>query len=470
MATNYLYTQRRGTHNVYVRVDVDNNGQEIKRIEAEFRIITVKRSDGSTGFVLLDGNGKSNPYFHRYINTRMVENGRSLNSRRTAAGVIGRMFAFLSLMGYSLHTLGQNEVYQLREFLKGTGRTSCSNETVNTYLSFIREFLKANGIVSETLSAQHDVYGKNPLGNDFRVGNVYHAYDINLPTNPHKDDHVPKYISMALYERLVEIARSHGDWTAIILMHLMFRYGMRIGECLGLTEEDLTYMMVDGQKTATLILRNRLSDATYQRAKRKITPKRPSDYESKDYYDQWHDDYYSHYYLTESTDFVQALEKFISETRRNAEATHPKNYATAEADIVHPSSFREKGLATNHYIFLNSLGRRLTGVSWGRTLRDYFTEAGIAVDIDKKDKNLSHRFRHGFAMMHARFMDPPTPVYELMKMMHHVCISSTMKYYNPTLEDEVEYKNRMQNKFFDARPELNAVLDEFLKIDFTHVD
>ena len=65
-------------------------------------------------------------------------------------------------------------------------------------------------------------------------------------------------------------------------------------------------------------------------------------------------------------------------------------------------------------------------------------------------------------MMHARFMDPPVPAMELQKMMRHRNLSSTMIYYNPTQEDEYEYKTKMQNKFYDNNEELNGILAGFL--------
>lgn len=97
-------------------------------------------------------------------------------------------------------------------------------------------------------------------------------------------------------------------------------------------------------------------------------------------------------------------------------------------------------------------------------------QVGISVDVDRKNNNLSHRFRHGFAMMHARFMDPPVPPHDLQKMMHHRCISSTMIYYNPTIEDEYNYKTKMQNRFYDTNPELNSILQEFINKDVCYAD
>lgn len=457
-----LVTEKRGSQNVYVRVDTDIDGKVISRREADYRIITVKTGTGSVGYVLLDGEGNTVPFFHRFINTRLVMDGSSENTRRSYAKVIKRLYAFLSLMGYSLYTMGQTEIYQLRAFLQGTGRAQCSNETVNASLSIIRKFLEVNGIRNETLSAKHDVIGKHPGGNEFRISNVYQAYDINLPANPHKDERVPKYISQEQYNALIRLAREAKDWAGVMLMHLMFRYGMRIGECLGLSEEDFVTMRISKEDIPTLIVRNRMSDRPDQKAKRKITPASREDYQSNTYIKQWRNNDYSHYYLTESSDFAAALQSFIDETREYHSRVNPKNYRSCEADIVYPVDFEKKNLRKNHYIFVNRLGKRLSAQVWGLRLKEYFIKAGIPIDVDRKDNNLSHRFRHGFAMMHAREMDPPVPATELQKMMHHVSIASTMIYYNPTPEDEYRYKTKMQNRFFDNNPEFNAILQDFL--------
>ena len=38
-----------------------------------------------------------------------------------------------------------------------------------------------------------------------------------------------------------------------------------------------------------------------------------------------------------------------------------------------------------------------------------------------------------------------------------------MIYYNPTIEDEYDYKTKMQNRFFDTNPRLNEIIKDFLE-------
>ena len=460
MAIN-LITKRIGNKNCYLRVDTDEKGNTILYRKSGFEVIQ-SLYHGHSIFSLIDEEGNTDALFHKYINEYMFEAKRSVNSRRKYSEVICKLYAFISLMGYSLFALDYDELYQFRAFLQGTGGAQCSNETVNIYLGIIRDYFRTMRIPWDVLFAQHLVT-RESLDSDFGSSNIIYVYDANLSVNAHKQDRVPKYISMEQYIQLVEIARSKGDWAGIILMHLMFRYGMRLGECLGLTEEDLVSYRIKGIDVPTLIVRNRVTDRPWQHAKSKIIPRNKRDYEADEYIKQWDKDDYAHYYLTESGDFAEALAKFICETRAQAEQNHSDNYHECEADIVYPVDFKKKGLEKNHYIFVNRQGKRLSAQFWGSTLKRYFIEAGIPIDSGKKDNNLSHRFRHGFAMMHARFMDPPVPPQELQKMLHHKQLSTTMIYYNPTIEDEYDYKTKMQNRFFDTNPRLNEIIKDFLE-------
>lgn len=448
-----------GQKNIFSLSETDANGKIIRQKESVVHVVETL-SDGRNFYVVYDSKGNSIQTVNTYINNTMVKKGRSSNTRRKCATVLGKFFCFLELLDLTPDNLTQTDVNRLVAFLQGTGKTQCSNTTVNSYLGIIREYFEATGYTCKALFAQHPVSVAPEAG--FGIPQTVFVFDSNLPVDSRRKEEVPKYISMDQYISLTEITRKHKDLNGMMLMHLMFRYGMRIGECLGLTEEDFVYMRIGKVDVPTLIVRNRLSDAPYQHAKRKLTPKQKSDYEGQPYIIQWRDEDYSHYYLTEDGDFVEAFKKFMADTRKRCEEGFTENYKSCEADVVYESTFKEKGLDKNHYIFVNRLGRRLSAQLWGNHLKQYFIEAGISVDKGKKENNLSHRFRHGFAMMHARFMNPPVPMQELQKMMHHKYISSTMIYYNPTQEDEYELKTKMQNRFFDNNPKLNAITTEFL--------
>ena len=92
-------------------------------------------------------------------------------------------------------------------------------------------------------------------------------------------------------------------------------------------------------------------------------------------------------------------------------------------------------------------------------MKKYLEVAGIPIDVDVRDNNLSHRFRHGFAMFHARFSKHRADVLSLQKMLRHKSLSSTMVYYNPTPEDEFKIKMEFQKELYDMIPELKEGVD-----------
>ena len=93
--------------------------------------------------------------------------------------------------------------------------------------------------------------------------------------------------------------------------------------------------------------------------------------------------------------------------------------------------------------------------------RHYFEECGIPIDRDYRENNLSHRFRHGFAMLHSHYRKDPVNALQLQKMMRHRSVSSTMVYYNPTQEEEFKIKEEFVHELFELIPSLKEGSDMF---------
>ena len=452
--------EKDGNRNCYIRRDYDSRGNEILHRECEMRVV-VTNADGLSNYTLLDDDGNTNIEFNAMLNIDMVNQGKSNNTRRNTAQVLAKFYAFIILMGYSIYNLGNTEIHQLVAFFQGTGPLQCTAGTVNAYLTVVRSYFVFLSISCPALFSKRTFWGdSNILG----YKPLLSKFVVNLPNNPHADERVPKYITFDQYLDLIRLANKYKDWTAVILIHLMFRYGMRLGECLGLTLEDVTVTRINGKDVPTLIIRNRMTDKSFQRAKCKITPQSQEDYNNVTYIEQWRNDDFAHYYLVEDDDelFVSSLNKFITHTHEAAEREHPDNYRLAEADVVYSRDWKKKGLKKNHYVFLNRLGKPLSADLWGQTLKRYYMELGIPIDTIKKLNNLSHRLRHGFAMMHAH-SDPPTPMNELRLMMHHKHISSTAIYYNPTDEERFEKMTEMQKSILKSNPELAELLSNLSK-------
>jgi hypothetical protein len=63
----------------------------------------------------------------------------------------------------------------------------------------------------------------------------------------------------------------------------MYEGGLRIGEALGLTADDIRVEEVDGEYIGVVYIKNRVSDKSYQRAKTAMKVFDKREYSSKEY-------------------------------------------------------------------------------------------------------------------------------------------------------------------------------------------
>src|SRR5699024_6989580 len=114
---------------------------------------------------------------------------------------------------------------------------------------------------------------------------------------------------------------------------------------------------------------------------------------------------------------------------------HPNNYFETNAADITTSEYNEN----NFYIFINSLGRPLSQASWNQIIRKIFKKTGIHLDKKERKHNLSHRFRHGFAMFNVQYLK--LNEFELKQRMRHRSLQSVSTYFNPTINDQITLKN-----------------------------
>ena len=211
----------------------------------------------------------------------------------------------------------------------------------------------------------------------------------------------------------------------MLLVTLMYGFGARIGELLGLTLEDLYSVTIDGVRCYYLALRNRMSDRRYQHAKNK-----PHVSDKSQYYLNYYINSTGKLFITE--DMFNKLSDFISHCAISNSLNENSKYNETVADIVNPKGKMKE----NHYVFVNPDGSLLKITKWNSNLRKYYEEAGIDVDFKIRINNLNHRLRHGFAMFYVKEgnIDPIA----LQKLMRHKSFTSTNTYFNPTLKDQSE--------------------------------
>jgi integrase/recombinase XerD len=206
----------------------------------------------------------------------------------------------------------------------------------------------------------------------------------------------------------------------------MYGTGLRIGEVLGLTVEDIE--KYDTEDSYKLILRNRLSDKKYQLAKGCISVKNKSTYSSSEY--KTKNKGYEELiivgnikilldeYISMSTNVFNTSEKVISNIAK---------FATAD-------NVTFKNL-NNRYIFLNKNGTPLSSSGWNKFLKTVFNAVGIPIDKYSKTENLNHRFRHGYAML---LKQNGYSLDDIKHKMRHNNISSTQIYARNTEKDILE--------------------------------
>ncbi len=459
----FIYYLVKGNHTmiIYKSHKIDNlntytvivkkDGLEYSR-EVIIPLYSIKKENYDY-LILLDDDSHVIHKAYSFLN-RSIGNS-SYNTRMQNAKAIRLLYCWQSLSKYNITMLSESQCDELISFLRGLSiqfeteseRVLRSNATVNIYLSAIRNYLHFLGVEKCPLF-RTGVSKITFTGNgDMPSSAESLSYDKNLPTTKYeRKQTVPKYISPEQFRKLMIAAIAHKDRTAQILFHLMYGYGLRLGECLGLTLEDIKEVHRDNKTIPILIIRNRYSDAPrFQSAKGKMHITDRQQYKLSDYQKSKDE-------IVITYDFYEQLITYINDMHSELSEKYPENYATGNADIVSQKNKPD----FNHYVFLNRYGKVLTDQTWNNTLKLYFKEAGIQIDYETRETNLSHRFRHGFAMFMAHFSPKPLNVLELQKLMRHKSISSTMVYYNPTPEDEANIKEEAQEYLYSQIPELKG--------------
>lgn len=262
----------------YFERSISNESNVISTVQKiEFRLVKLKK-DGRDYFVLYDDDMKPVSPFFQYINIEMGH--LAYNTREQAAHAIRQFYCFLELTKTDMKNLKKKDIVNLQFFLLGYSPSKGSysfqlytmrrNCTVNDYISIYRGYLRFLGIKCAYLSKERtiEIQSQSTFGDV--VMQKKHIYDSSLKTGT-PVWRVPQYISVEEFSRIIQIVRKDKNTTAEVIVRLMFEYGLRIGEVLGITNEDVTEKRVDGELRPVIYIRNRASDnKKYQSAKTKL--------------------------------------------------------------------------------------------------------------------------------------------------------------------------------------------------------
>lgn len=445
-----IYTEKKySIGSVFEKRIIKDDGSTMSLLEVYIPAIQQKR-DGFTYMMLFDIHGNLIQEVFQFLNVRLHK--KPLTTRRQVFFALRLLYTFLSLTGSTIDYLGKDDIDRLIAFLKGninhgldSSLTTRSNSTINAYLVVYREFFKKNNIDCDALF-EADIVLLDSDDPDQRVFRT--SYKSSLPENNSNIETV-RYVSPEEFALVYRIADRHKDYTAKIILQLMYVYCLRLGEVLGLTLEDVVIEKQHGEYLPILKIRNRKSDRDFQYAKEKPHILDVKDYKSSDYIKATDN-------VVLTNEFYETLSDYIDYMHTTMKTKYPANYDGTVSDIV-SDDFQ---LDENHYLFLNRYGRVLSRKTWGNHLRKYFIEAGLPVDYERRsDRNLSHLFRHGGAMFLAHFSKKPMPQLELQKYLRHRKYDSTGIYYTPTLVDQLETKTNYINELYEQIPDLGREIE-----------
>lgn len=392
----------------------------------------MKRTRHDYGYLfLIDSNGKNIEEVFIYLNYK--SDIKSLNAREQSQSALRLLYTFKEIINKDFSEFSENDIKNLSDFILGISikgnyleirnLSSRSISTHNVYFDAIRRFLLYMRIENQFFFEKIDASNKYIKHGNIQGYRKKAKYKINLNRHSSFFNKAPKYISVDEYKNIINYLSKETSGENIkrdrIMIDLMFLFGLRIGEVLGLTIEDI--------KENKIILRNRISDREDQKAKTCFTPRSRIDYKIKIY--NLKDRGSQEVFLVPKT--IEKINEYIEESRDIFSISEVKlnNILNkSRADSV-------EGNRENYYIFLNKNGSPISANGWSKRLKKIYLECGISIDSDNKKINLSHRLRHGYAMYLRKI--GKDPLFIKIKL-RHASLSSTEKYYNPTEEDIIE--------------------------------
>lgn len=443
----FLIKENENNNIGYTKTSITNNGEIIysKVIEYTSANVTV---DNKVYRYLYDSDMIVVSNVFRFINFNLTTSS-SINHIFLALTSLKLLYCYLDIFHLNLKSLTIDDVKKMVLFLKGESikgvlynldlKTKRSDNTINLYLSIYRKYVEYLGLDNSVFlkKNQYKMYyvleeNQNQI-EGFRYETSVKSYKNTLTT--------PKYISIKDFKSIISIIRTNYTIREECIVRLMFESGLRIGEVLGLTNEDI----LETDTGANLYIRNRLSDSTDQLAKTCMNVSNYDQYLSSSYKTKG----YGYQIVSISSQLMNLINDYVNEFHMGSTKIFQDNYSTKNtADIV-TNKYND---THNFYLFINSIGKPLSVNLWNITLRKIFSESNILVDKEKRENNLNHRFRHGFAMFLVKHKHKEA--YEVMELLRQRNINSVLYYYNPTDEDTTKIKTEITNSIYELLPEL----------------
>lgn len=449
----YIKEKKRENKNVFEIQTYNDKNKLIYTEELNFETALKKHENGMTYLLLYDNDMIPVSDIFNFLNIYLSTS--ALNSRIKALNALRLALIFEKIINKKLKDFDEGDINYLKNFLRGISpagqvlnfelQTKRSNETINGYLSIYRKYLTFLNYKNSYLLKEGHTY---TMVSSMDSDTDYKVYSYSSSEMVSKENQrVPMYISVSEFRNIINEVRTNYTLCEECIIRLMFESGLRIGEVLGLTGDDIVSEVINNKKNFIVYIRNRFSDRKDQNAKRCMNITNRKQYETEEYntYN------YGYQLVNISENLFNKINKYIEEVHSYASENLKDNYTKFTiADKVKRVSKYEND---NYYVFLNTIGKPLSYQTWNNKLRNIFTSVGIPVDKGSRKNNLNHRFRHGFAMFQIKFMKMNE--LQLQMALRHKNVKSVSVYFRPTLSDEIEIKTNYIKELYNVIPELD---------------
>lgn len=445
-----IIEKKRENKSTYELLTYNGNDKLILTEILCYETATFEHSNKFTYLILYNEEMKPYPEVFSYLNTTIES--FSINSRVKALTALRLLYIYQHIISKKITEFNVTDVNNLKSFLRGLSPagqalsfeliTNRGNETINGYLSVYRNFLThlncENSYLFKTIKGK-----KTSSESKASYSSERYASSEN---NTKDQGVIPYYISVSEFQNILyEIRRSYSSCEEC-MVRLMYENGLRLGEVLGLTFDDITSEIIKGNKKFFVYLRNRISDNKDQHAKTCMKVNDIKEYKSNEYKKEG----YGYQKIEISETLYSKINDYIELYHANALKNKNKDYTKLSiSDRVRKSEPYEND---NYYVFLNTLGRPMSYQTWNNRLKEIYTAVNIPIDTGIKEHNLSHRFRHGFAVFNVIYMK--TDALQLMIKMRHRNVSTVSVYFRLTISDQINIKTDFTNQLYKIIPEL----------------
>lgn len=414
------------------------NGEINKKRVGALGFIRESSQKKITYFMVMNQKGELNEDINYFLNVVLKNSG--YKTREKAYNALKLLYSYCLLFDIEVIDLTSEDVDRLIQFLYGgkiDGKFLCFDISVTRHTNTIQNYLN--------IYDQYYKYYSNKEYSPFRISSCFPTSNyirFSDRSQQFKQMNNTKYITKIQFEKIINIIRNEYSIREYIIVNLMYYYGLRIGEVLGITLEDLKF----DNNQFKIIIRNRLTDKPWQKSKGLLTPTSKEDYTRNSFNEI--DSGFQVIYVTENT--YKMFDEYIEDSRTTSQLMiSQKRLQNLNERCTADKIDTALNIIENQYIFLSkNLYKPLTNAGWNVVLREIFLKAKISVDQNKKKLNLNHRFRHAFAM---NLVEENVSPNQLARRMRHKSVSSSYKYYNPDEKDQFkileQYKESLGEKY-----------------------